>query len=219
MSPIGAIFDWDGVVIDSSAAHETSWERLAQEQRRLLPPGHFKAGFGRKSEYIVQHVLGWTRDPEEARMLSRRKEELYREVLRERGIEPLPGVREFLARLRAAAIPCAIGSSTERKNIDTILALIGWERLFPAIVSADDVSIGKPNPQVFLLAAQKIGLPAARCVVFEDALVGLEAARAGGMKSVGVATTHPPQDLVGADLVVRRLDEIGTEDLARLFEA
>jgi beta-phosphoglucomutase family hydrolase len=218
VSQIGAIFDWDGVVIDSSAAHEVSWDRLAQEQRRPLPPGHFKEGFGRKSEYIIRNILGWTQDPGEARRLSARKEELYREVVVERGIAPLPGVREFLARLRDSAIPCAVGSSTERKNIDTILALIGLGGFFSAIVSADDVTIGKPNPQVFLLAAQQIGVPAARCVVFEDALVGLEAARAGGMKAVGVATTHPPEGLVGADRVVRRLDELSLADLRKLFD-
>lgn len=217
MSNFGAIFDWDGVVIDSSSAHEESWDRLAKEEGRPLPAGHFKAGFGRKSEYIILNILGWTGVPEEARRLSGRKEELYRAVIRERGIEPLPGVRAFLERLGAASVPCAIGSSTERKNIDTVLSLVGLGGHFRAIVSADDVTIGKPNPQVFLLAAQRIGVPAANCVVFEDALVGLEAARAGGMKAVGVATTHPPESLTGADLVVRRLDELGVDALARLF--
>ena len=79
------------------------------------------------------------------------------------------------------------------------------------------MTIGKPDPRVFLLAAEKIGVPPARCVVFEDALVGLEAARAGGMRSVGVATTHPPEKLTGADLVVRRLDELAVDDLVKLF--
>ena len=217
MPRFGAIFDWDGVVIDSSSAHEASWELLARERRLALPAGHFKAGFGRKSEYIIRNILGWTGDPAEARQLSVRKEELYRGVVRERGLEPLPGVREFLARLRASAIPCAIGSSTERRNIDAILALTGLGGQFQAIVAADDVTAGKPDPQVFLLAAERIGVPPARCVVLEDALVGLEAARAGGMKCVGVATTHAPEDLAGADIVARRLDEIGVEDLARLF--
>src|ERR1700678_3234443 len=113
---MGAIFDWDGVIIDSSAAHEESWERLAREERRRLPPGHFKAGFGRKNEYIIPNILGWPGDPPEVRRLGRRKEQWYREVVRERGIDPLPGVREFLAALQAAAVPCAIGSSTEREN-------------------------------------------------------------------------------------------------------
>jgi len=130
----------------------------------------------------------------------------------------LPGVREFLTTLQAAAVPCAIGSSTERENIDTILALVRLGDFFRLIVSADDVTAGKPDPQVFLLAARGLDLPAARCVVFEDAVVGLEAARAGGMKSVGVATTHSAEKLAGADRVVRRLDELTVEDLAELVK-
>ena len=216
---IGAIFDWDGVVIDSSIPHEVSWDQLAAELGRTLPSGHFKAGFGRKSEYIIRNLLGWSQDPVETTKLSRRKEELYREVIRQRGIEPLPGVREFLARLQAASIPCAIGSSTERLNIDTILELVGLKSHFSTIVSADDVTVGKPDPQVFLLAARGIGMAPNRCVVFEDAIVGLQAAHAGNMKAVGVTTTHAAAALVGADRVVDRLDELQVTDLVRLFSA
>lgn len=217
MPEIGALFDWDGVIVDSSRAHEAAWERLAAEVRRPLPEGHFKAGFGRKNETIIPHILGWPGDAAEIVRLGRRKEELYRDVLRESGIAPLPGVREFLARLREGGVPCAVGSSTERRNIDTILGLIGLGPFFQTIVSADDVTQGKPDPQVFLLGAGRLGLAPARCVVFEDALVGLEAARAGGMRRVAVATTHPAEALrAHADHVVHRLDELTVEDLRRM---
>jgi beta-phosphoglucomutase family hydrolase len=213
----GALFDWDGVIVDSSAAHEISWEMLGAEVGRDLPPGHFKAGFGRKNEHIIPNILKWDVGPEEVVRLGRRKEELYREVLRQRGIAPLPGVTDFLERLATSGVPCAVGSSTERRNIDTILDVIGLHRFFCTIVSADDVTRGKPDPQVFLLGAQRIGVPPRNCIVFEDAFAGLEAARAGGMKSVGVATTHPVEALRGyADRVVRRLDELSVEELAKL---
>ena len=192
---IGALFDWDGVIVDSARPHEESWERLAAEERRALPPGHFKRGFGRKNEAIIPDILGWTSDPGEVRRLSLRKEELYRKIIVEQGTEPLPGVREFLKRLREAAVPCAVGSSTHRENIDTILRVTGLAPFFAAIVSAEDVQAGKPDPQIFLLGAQKIGRAPGRCVVFEDALVGLQAARAGGMRAVAVATTHPDAGL------------------------
>jgi beta-phosphoglucomutase family hydrolase len=218
VTPFGVIFDWDGVIVDSSAAHAAAWERLAAAEALPLPPRHFEASFGRKNEFAVEHILGWGRDPAEIVRLSRRKEELYRTIVRERGITLLPGVREFLGRLQAADVPCAIGSSTERKNLDTVLAIIGLESRFQAVVSADDVTLGKPNPQVFLLAARTLRMPPARCVVFEDALVGIEAARAGGMKVVGVATTHPAQTLAAADRVVRRLDELSVADLVRLLQ-
>lgn len=219
MPPLGVIFDWDGVIVDSSKAHEIAWDLLGAETKRELPPGHFKAGFGRKNEHIIPHILKWEVPTDEVVRLGRRKEELYRDVLRQRGIEPLPGVREFLVRLKSAGVSCAVGSSTERQNIDTILGVIKLHEYFATIVSADDVTRGKPDPQVFLLGSQRIGVDPARCVVFEDAFAGLEAARAGGMKAVAVATTHPPEALVGhADRVVRRLDELLVADLLKLVK-
>ncbi len=213
----GALFDWDGVVIDSSSHHEESWERLAREEARTLPPDHFKKGFGRKNEVIIPKLLGWTQDPAEIRRLSLRKEALYREVVAERGLSALPGVRTWLERLRDAGVPCAIGSSTHRANIDLSLGLIGLAGFFTGIVTAEDVSHGKPDPEVFLLAAARISRPPERCVVFEDAHVGIAAARAGGMRVIGVATTHPASELTATDLAVQRLDELQPATLAAWF--
>ncbi len=214
----GALFDWDGVIIDSSTHHEESWERLAHEVERVLPEGHFKAGFGRKNEVIIPEILHWTADPAEIEQMSLRKEELYRTVIRERGIEALPGVRTWLERLRDAGVPCAIGSSTHRANIEASLDQIGLREFFGNIVSAEDVSRGKPDPQVFLTGAQRIQRAPERCVVFEDALVGLEAARAAGMRCVAVTTTNPASVLAPhADRVVDQLDELGVDSVAEWF--
>jgi len=215
-SKIGAIFDWDGVIIDSSALHEKSWERLAAETGFKLPAGHFKRGFGMKNTFIIPKILKWVEAPDEVHRLSLRKEELYRELVAECGIEPLPGVTHWLEELRRYGIPCAIGSSTERLNIDAILNVLGIGHCFSAIVSADDVSHGKPDPEVFLTAAQRIDRDPACCVVFEDALVGIEAAHRGGMKVVAVATTNPIETIGAADLAVRRLDELTVDKLTRL---
>lgn len=210
---LGALFDWDGVIIDSSRPHEESWERLARETGLVLPPDHFLKGFGMKNEAIIPELLRWTDDEAEVRRLSLRKEELYREIIREKGIEPLPGVRGFLERLERAGIPCAIGSSTHRANIQASLEILGLGRHFHALVTAEDVTRGKPDPEVFLKAAAALGKVPSQCVVFEDAPVGIEAARAGGMAVVGVATTHGPGILARAHAVVGRLDEL---DLPRL---
>jgi len=216
---IGAIFDWDGVIIDSAHQHEQSWESLAAEEGLPLPADHFKRGFGLKNERIFPGILGWTSDPKEIHRMSMRKEALYREFVVKDGVEPLPGVREFLARLVAAGVPCAVGSSTHRENIETIIRIAGLDRIFAAIVTAEDVSHGKPDPEVFLKGAGRIGVPPSQCVVFEDAFAGLEAARAGGMRSVGVATTHTPEMLEGrADRIVRRLDELDVAALVSLVE-
>ena len=216
-APWGAIFDWDGVIIDSSRHHEESWERLAREESRTLPEGHFKAGFGRKNEFIIPEILGWTRDGSEIERVSLRKEAIYRDVVGEWGIEPLPGVREWLSALQKAGVPCAVGSSTHRANIDLSLGLMGLKPYFVEIVSAEDVTRGKPDPQVFLTAATRIQRDPVKCVVFEDALVGIEAARAGGMRVVAVATTHSRNELTMADRVVEQMDELDTGELATWF--
>lgn len=214
----GIIFDWDGVVIDSAALHEESWERLARETGRPLPADHFTQGFGRKNEWIIEHLLRWTADAAEIHRHSLRKEALYREIVVERGLEPLPGVRVFLERLRDGGVPRCIGSSTHRENITTILGVLGFTEFFPAMVTAEDVSHGKPHPEVFLKAAEKINRPPARCIVLEDAYAGIEAARAGGMKVIGVASTHPAAHLTGrVDRVVHRLDELTVGDLVSLL--
>jgi HAD superfamily hydrolase (TIGR01509 family) len=215
---IGAIFDWDGVVIDSSAHHEESWERLAKETGYTLPPGHFKKGFGMKNEVIIPNFLQWTSDPAEINRLSLRKEALYREIVLEWGLEPLAGVVTWLNQLRNAGIPCAIGSSTHRMNIETGLTSIGLRDRFQVIITAEDVSHGKPDPEVFLKAAGRLAVPPERCVVFEDAFVGIEAAHRGRMKVVAVATTNSIDLLKGADIAVHQLDELSVDRLRQLIE-
>jgi beta-phosphoglucomutase family hydrolase len=212
-----ALFDWDGVVVDSSCFHERSWDLLARENKKDLPPDHFKKGFGRTNHYIIPHILGWTKDPGEIERLANRKEELYRQLVAVDGIEPIPGTREWLEELEKAGIPRIIGSSTHRLNIETVLEIASLKRFFSEIVSAEDVTHGKPDPEVFLKAADKLGMPPAQCVVFEDTHFGIEAARNAGMKVVALTTTHPENTLQDADRVVDRLDQLCIEQMNLMF--
>jgi beta-phosphoglucomutase family hydrolase len=214
----GAIFDWDGVIIDSGQLHAQSWRLLAAELGKAIAPDSFIRGFGMKSAWIIAEIHGWASDPAEIARLEQRKEALYREIVARSDIAPLPGVVEWLDRLSAADVPCAVASSTHRLNINAVLDRIGLKSAFREIVSAEDVTHGKPNPEVFATAAERIGVGAERCVVFEDAHVGIEAAHAAGMKVVAVATTHPVEQLTAADLVVRRLDELQVEQVAALLD-
>lgn len=216
-APFGAIFDWDGVIIDSASLHEQSWTRLAAEIGKELGPESFMRGFGMKNERIIPEIHGWAIDPAEVRRLSLRKEALYRELVGEYGMVPLPGVAVWLQRLKEAEIPCVVASSTHRMNIDTILEKLGLTEAFDDIVSSEDVTHGKPDPEVFLRAATRINLSASYCVVFEDAHVGIEAARAAGMSVVAVTTTHPAKELTAADLVVDRLDQLSVESVVELI--
>jgi beta-phosphoglucomutase family hydrolase len=209
----GAIFDWDGVIINSAAHHEASWERLAKECGKLLPENHFKRGFGMKNEVIIPELLGWTAVPVEIRILSLRKEAIYREVVREQGIVALPGVEQWLEVLRQEEIPCVIASSTHRENITSTLEVLGLDLFFSEIVTAEDVKRGKPDPEVFLTAAKRIGVEPVDAVVFEDALVGIAAAKSAGMRVVAVATTEPKEKLTHADWVVDQSNELSVAQL------
>lgn len=212
-----ALFDWDGVIIDSSRYHELSWEFLAREQGLQLQAGHFKRGFGMKNEVIIPQVLGWAREPEAVSRLADKKETIYRQLIREQGIAPIAGVVAWLGSLRAASVPGAIASSTERANIDCVMDQIKLESHFKVIVSGDEVTHGKPDPAIFLLAAERLSMAPNRCVVFEDARVGIEAARTAGMRVVAVTTTHPAEELKDADLIVNRLDQLDLDTIASWF--
>jgi len=212
----GVIFDWDGVVIDSSALHERSWEMLASEIGKPLPAGHFKAGFGKKNQEIIPNLLRWSSDPLEIVRLGDRKEELYRELIREEGVCVLPGARELLAALKEAGLRRSVGSSTPRSNLDAIFAATGLDVFFDAVVCGDDVKHGKPAPDVFLLAAERLALPPADCLVIEDAHVGIEAAHRAGMRVLAVATTHPLAELSDADAAIASLAEVTPDFLRRI---
>lgn len=215
----GAIFDWDGVIIDSHEAHEKAWQVMAGELGLPLPTGFFKATFGMRNDRIIPHYTPWAREDETAKIreLGERKEALYRKVLEQEGIHPLPGVENLLVALNEAGIPCSVGSSTSRENIETIMKMTGLGRYFSAITAERDVSRGKPHPEVFLTAAKKIGRAPEHCVVFEDAHVGIEAALRAGAKALAVATTHPLESFSTAHWRVRTLEEVTVEKLRALF--
>lgn len=214
----GALFDWDGVVIDSSTQHEKSWKLLGEEEGRGLPGDHFKRGFGMKNEVIIPRILGWTDDPEAVRRLSLRKEALYREIIRAEGIGALPGVRELLATLRDHGVPCSVASSTHRENIETVFDALGIREYFSAVITSEDVSHGKPDPEVFLKSAEALGKAPQRCVVFEDAHVGIEAGLAAGARVIAVATTHPIESLSDAHLAVSTLEAVDWDTVTGLFD-
>jgi len=220
----GVIFDLDGVLIDSHDQHEKSWFRFAEETGRELTSQQFKRSFGMRNETCIPDVFGWAErgDDERIRQIGDRKEEIYRELLREDALAPLPGVVELLEDLEAAGVPVSLGSSTSRKNIEVCFATTGLDRFFgDRFTGAEDVTRGKPAPDVFLEAARKIDRAPARCVVIEDAHVGVEAALAGGMRAVAVTTTHPREDFAdgAAALVVDSLHELDASRLSELVES
>lgn len=218
----GVLFDLDGVIIDSHDQHERSWFRLADELGKALTKEQFKESFGMRNESCIPDVFGWAEkgDHEKIQELGDRKEEIYRELLREDPLDPLPGVVALLGSLQDAGIPFCLGSSTSRKNIEVCFSTTGLEKYFgDRYVGAEDVSNGKPAPDVFLEGAEKIGVAPEDCVVIEDAHVGVEAARAGAMKAIAVTTTHPRESLegIGASRIVDSLEELDADAIRAII--
>lgn len=215
---LGVIFDWDGVVVDSSALHVQSWDQLSREEGKTLPKGLKIGSLGVKTEYVITHLAGWTRDPAEVARIALRKEDIFREMVAAGGLDPQPGVVHFMQGLRALNIPCAVGSSAPRQNIEVGMDALGIRELVQAVATGDDVEHGKPAPDIFLKAAERLGHEPEHCVVFEDAPAGVEAARAAGMFVVGVLSAYSKERLGNADHLIKTFEELTTSDLLSWFE-
>jgi beta-phosphoglucomutase len=213
------IWDVDGTLVDTVEQHFRAWQRLAEEVGMPFTRADFAATFGMRNPEIIRRLFYPNADAR-CRELGNRKEDLYRASVREEGVRLLPGAARLLASFTAAGWPQAVGSSAPPGNLDLLLGVTGTRGYFAAVVTGDDVARGKPDPEVFLAAAAKLGIEPGRCVVFEDAIAGVAAAKAGGMACVAVTFVgHHPADTLraaGADLVVGSLDDVRVEDVAGL---
>ncbi len=193
-----AVFDMDGVLIDSGAHHRHAWRMLLDEMgAEPADPEHWRLTIGRPSEEAIPLLLGRRVSDAEARRLARRKRDFY-QARAQAGLDPVLGVREFLESLEELGVPCAVGTSASRWDAERLLDDLGLLRFFDVMVTADDVMLGKPDPEVWVQVARRLRVPVARCVVFEDAPVGIQAARAAGMRAIGVTTAHRDDELIAA---------------------
>jgi beta-phosphoglucomutase len=216
MSKIKAcIFDLDGVIVDTAVYHYKAWKRLAnslgfdftEEQNEKLK------GVSRvRSLELILQWGGITKTAAEQEVLATEKNTWYVEMISHmKPDEILPGAKKFVQSCRDAGIKTALGSAS--KNSMMILEKIGMVDLFDAIIDGNKVSKAKPDPEVFLKGAEAVGVAPADCVVFEDAIAGIEAAIAGGMKAVGIGS---PDVLTEANLVISGLDKMSIEKLDTL---
>jgi len=206
---LAVIFDMDGVLVDSYRAHLRSWQVVAEEEGFEITEREFAATFGRTSREIIASLWGEGRYGEhEIVALDDRKEAAFRKVIAA-DFPAMPGVKRLLRALADAGFLLAVGSSGPPENVDLVLDRLDAGPLFQAVVNGMDVTRGKPDPQVFLITADRLGVPPANCAVVEDAPAGVQAANAAGMTSVGFASTGRSRDeLAEADLTIASLAEL-----------
>ena len=194
------ILDMDGVIVDSNRWHRVAWEEYNRRHGIETDEAMQQRMYGKRNDDIVRDFFGAHLSDEEVHAHGAAKERLYREMIRPALNESLvPGVREFLARHRGE--PIGMASNAEPENVEFLVEEAGLRPYFRVLVDGHQVANPKPHPDIYLRAAELLGVPPLDCVVFEDSLPGIEAARAAGMAVVGLTTTH--EKLPGVDLEIR----------------
>ncbi|MHB8596339.1 MAG: HAD family hydrolase [Ktedonobacteraceae bacterium] len=208
------IWDLDGVIIDSAEEHRKAWQRLASEEGVPMTDADFWATFGKRNDDIFA-ILWGPLSIEQAQALADRKEAYFREYIRHTAA-PLPGSMELMKGLHEAGFVQALASSTPPENIELIGEVLGLGRYLTALVSGESVPHGKPAPDIFLKAAQALNVDPSRSLVIEDAVAGVEAAHAAGMRCIAVAGTRDLPGLRAAELMVKSLTEVTVDTIRHL---
>jgi beta-phosphoglucomutase family hydrolase len=212
------IWDMDGVIADTAEYHYLAWKDAFAKKGVNYTREEFMRHFGQRNDTIIKDALGSAATLENLNTINAEKQADYRRRVAGH-IQALPGAIELIRSLQEHGIKQAIASSAPPENIAIILRGLGIEDCFQAIAFGTEVPEGKPSPQIYLLAARKLGIKPANCVVFEDAIAGVEGAKRAGMKSVAVTNSHPESKLERADLIVTTLEGISITDLAGLFRS
>lgn len=219
MRQIAIIFDMDGVIVDNHQYHLKSWLSFFEKYGISMTEQEYKEQInGRVLDDILPNMLGKSLSADEISEYGEEKESLYRELYM-KDIKPAPGLKEFLEELEQHRIAKAVATSAPPVNVKFTMEHTGLASYFPVIIDDTMVTKGKPDPEVYLTAAQKLDVPPAQCVVFEDALLGIQAGKNAGMKVVGVATTHTRRELEAADtdLVINNFEGLHLSKLMDLL--
>lgn len=213
----GAIFDMDGVLVDSHESHFAAWHELGRRHGVPFEKPLFDRTFGSHNAQILPLWLGREVSPEELEALAGEKEEMFRAHVKDH-VNPLPGAETLVRALKQADFKLAVGSSGPRPNVELLLRSLGLLELFDVLVTGDDVTEGKPHPEVFARAARGLGLEAERCVVLEDAPQGVDAGLAAGARVLAITSTRPRGELTHATRIVDTLVGLGPEHLKELVD-
>lgn len=210
------IWDLDGVIVDTAPLHFRAWKKAVEERGIPFTKEDFKRTFGMRNREIIFAIFGNNTPESQVAEISERKEAYYRQFVAG-NIIPLPGALNLLRALRDAGFRQALASSAPAENVSLIVDSLDIRRLFEVILSEKDVKVGKPDPTIFLTAANRLGVKPVNALVIEDAIAGVQAAKGAGMKCVAVSNTHPADRLRDADMVVDSLAQLSVERIAALL--
>lgn len=216
----GVIWDLEGVLADTAEANFRCWVTALAEKEIPLDRPTFEGLFGMQDRDILALLLGRPPEPSELESIAGRKEEIFR-MEAQWLVRPMPGAFPLLVELEGAGWLQAIASPTPKANVELVLGILGIRQRFAVILSGDELCAGKPDPILFLRAAEALGLPPGHCVVVEDAPAGVEAAQKAGMPCIAVATTSPRDVLASVTssaLVLDDLTQVTAEDFAVLVK-
>jgi len=206
----------DGVLADTGQIHFESWVNLGKEIGVEFTIEFFKNCFGQQSSDIIHKLVGLEVDTIVVDEWADRKENYYREMVRDK-LKPLPGVIDLIKDLKLAGFKLAVGSSGPPENVELLLTNLKIKKYFDVIITAAEVKRGKPEPDVFLTAANLLKINPKNCIVIEDAPVGIEAANKACMISIALTTTHKRKELREANLIVSNLSNISANDIMHLL--
>jgi HAD superfamily hydrolase (TIGR01509 family) len=212
--PKAVLWDMDGVLADTSNLHFETWTHILTEQGIPFDRQKFHKVYGLKNQDLLPFLVGKPMAPELIASISDQKELAFRRALT--GLLPLPGVLDWLNRFQAWGWKQAVASSAPPENVVKVIDVLKIRNFFDALVTPGDLP-GKPDPAVFLKASQELDIPARFCIVIEDSIPGIEAARSAGMRCIAVTTTNPPEALTQADIVVEFLDQLLVVQVKSLF--
>jgi beta-phosphoglucomutase family hydrolase len=210
------IFDLDGTLLDNNDVHLKAWKQYLKEHKKQISDEDFKKNIsGRTNKDAIEHIYQKEMTEDEASEYYLEKEEIYRKMY-ESDIAPITGLQAFLEELHKHKVAMAIATSGIQVNIDFMFHHVPIKKYFKKIVNSGDVSKGKPDPEIFLKAAEALHIPTENCIIFEDSIAGVRAGKSAGMKVVALTTTHTPEELKEADLVIKDYNEIDFERLLSL---
>lgn len=204
------IFDMDGVIVDNMKYHKKAWEMFLKKYAADIDVEEFSRHFGKVNKDLLKIVFQREISDEEESRFGEEKEALYREIYAE-DVAPVDGLVEFLQKLKENSVKTAVASAAPKVNVDFVFEKTGLRSYFDVSIDANDVTRGKPDPEIYLKTAEKLNCPPEACLVFEDSLPGIQAGRNAGMKVIGVATSHPADNLKDTEFVIRNFTEVNFE--------